>query len=132
MPQPPETSMPATRTFGEGETQYTEVYQHLAGVPADLVEQVGRILEVRKATRRRATRREIYAEAVEQVLTAVRIGKDVEVLATAKVGKDVHFWLRDDLAEEFDQVCEKLNRRKNVVFGTALARWIGRSGEAPG
>ena len=122
---------PTTRSFGEGEGRYTEIYQHLAGVQVDLIERVAEIVEQRKAGRPRATKREVYAEAVEQFLTAVRIGENIDVLATAKVGRDVHYWLRDDLAEEFDQVCEKLNRRKNVVFGTALARWIGRSGEAP-
>ena len=123
--------VPTTRSFGEGADRYTEVYQHLAGVQVDLIERVAEIVERRKAGRPRATKREIYAEAVEQFLAAARTGEDIDILATPKVGKDIHFWLRDDLAEEFDRVCETLNRRKNTVFATALARWIERSGEAP-
>ena len=45
-------------------------------------------------------------------------------MATAKIGKDVHFWLRDDLAERMTEICKKLNCSENVVFATALSRWI--------
>jgi hypothetical protein len=119
---------PTTRSFGEGDSQYTEVKQHLAGVPTDLIEQVSEIVRIRKQTRPRATKREIYTEAVESFLSDLRQGEMVEVLATAKIGTNAQLWLRDDLAEEFEQVCKKLNRRKNVVFATALSRWIEQRG----
>jgi hypothetical protein len=115
---------PATRIIGEGEDKYTEVYQHLAGVPVDLIDKVGEIVAIRKRDRPRASRREIYVEAVEEFLAAVRRGEEIDVLATAKIGKDLHCWLRDDLAEGLTEACEQLNRRKNVVFATALSRWI--------
>jgi hypothetical protein len=121
-----ELMTPATRSFGEGESQYTEVKQSLSGVPTDLIDRVSEIVAIRKQTRKRATLREIYVEAVDDFLAALRRGEEIEVLATAKIGTTVHFWLRDDLAEEFDQVCVQLNRRKNVVFATALGRWIER------
>jgi hypothetical protein len=123
-----ELMAPATRSFGEGESQYTEVYQHIASVPAGLIKQVSDIVAVRKQTRKRATLREIYVEAVDDFLAALRRGEEIEVLAAPKSGRDVHFWLRDDLAEELNQACDRLDRRKNVVFATALGRWIEQRG----
>jgi predicted transcriptional regulator len=118
---------PTTRTVGQGDAQYTEVKQSLSGVPTDLIDKVGEIVDARKQRRPRATKREFYTEAVEAFLSDLRRGEAVEVLSTAKVGTTAQLWLRDDLAEEFAQVCEKLNRRKNVVFATALARWLAAS-----
>jgi hypothetical protein len=122
-----ELMAPTTRTFGQGDAQYTEVKQSLSGVPTDLIDKAGAIVEARKLTRPRATKRELYTEAVEAFLSDLRRGKVVEVLSNAKVGTIAQLWLRDDLAEEFDQVCKKLNRRKNVVFATALSRWLDRN-----
>ena len=116
-----ELMAPTTRTFGQGDAQYTEVKQSLSGVPTDLIDKAGAIVDARKQTRPRATKRELYTEAVEAFLSDLRRGEVVEVLSTAKVGTIAQLWLRDDLAEEFDRVCKKLNRRKNVVFSTALA-----------
>lgn len=117
---------PSTRSFGEGEQAYTEVYQHLAGVQTDLVKQVADIVAIRKQTRKRATLREAYIEAMDEFMSDIRRGENIEILATAKVGRDVHFWLREDLAEDFDETCKKLNCRKNVVFATAIRRWLER------
>jgi hypothetical protein len=126
--QPAEELMaPTTRTFGQGEAQYTEVKQSLSGVPTDLIDKVGDIVQLRKQTRPRATKREVYTEAVEAFLSDLRRGETVVIQSTAKVGTTAQLWLRDDLAEEFDDVCKKLNRRKNVVFSTALVRWLDRN-----
>jgi hypothetical protein len=119
---------PTTRTFGQEGAQYTEVKQNLSGVPTNMIDKVGEIVAIRKQTRPRATKREIYTEAVEMLLFDLRQGVMVEVLSTAKIGTNAQLWLRDDLAEEFEQVCKKLNRRKNVVFATALSRWIEQRG----
>jgi hypothetical protein len=125
--QPIEDVMATTRSFGEGDQAYTEVYTHCAGVPIEMIEQAKAIVAVRKESRKRATLREAYTEAVVSLLDAIRAGEDIAVVATAKTGgKDVHFWLRDDLTEELAEACRKLDRRKNVVFVTALGRWLER------
>jgi hypothetical protein len=65
---------------------------------------------------------------VTDFLAAVRNGEDISVVAKA-CGKDVHFWLRKDLSDELADMCKKVDRRKNVVFLTALGRWIEREGK---
>jgi hypothetical protein len=115
---------PTTRQAGEGDAAYTEVYQHVAGVPVDLINQVDDIVAHRKRSRPRSTKREVYVEAMESFLAAVRQGEKIDILATPKSGKGIQFWLREDLHEELTDVCEKLDRKKNAIFVAALSRWL--------
>lgn len=122
----------STRIVGEGEDQHTEIYQHFRSIPDALVEEIAGIVEARKAdpTRTgRVSRRGIYEEAVSDLMEAIRRGEQFEVIAPVRVGRHVHFWMREDIVEDLDEAASRLNHRKSSLFATALARWIKRTGE---
>jgi hypothetical protein len=129
-PEDEDTMAASTRTVGEGADEHIEVYQHFRSIPDALVDEVAGIVDARKADPKRierVSRRGIYEEAVSDLLEAIRRGEQFEVIAPVRVGKHVHFWMREDIVEELDAAAARLNHRKSSLFATALRRWLDRN-----
>ncbi len=72
--------------------------------------------------------RDVFGDAVRQLLQDRAAGKEITYLASRKGGVRRSFWLEDDLVEGMAEATQKDSVGKTAFFLTALARYAEKEG----
>jgi hypothetical protein len=72
--------------------------------------------------------RDVFGDAVRQLLQDRAAGKEITYLASRKGGVRRSLWLEDDLVEGMNEAAQEDNVGKTSFFLTALARYAEKEG----
>ena len=80
------------------------------------------------ARQRKLFPRDVFGDAVRQLLQDRAAGKEITYLASRKGGVRRSLWLEDDLVEGMNEAAQEDNVGKTSFFLTALARYAEKEG----
>jgi hypothetical protein len=80
------------------------------------------------ARQRKLFPRDVFGDAVRQLLLDRAAGKEITYLASRKGGVRRSLWLEDDLVEGMAEAAQEDNVGKTSFFLTALARYAEKEG----
>jgi hypothetical protein len=103
---------------------------HVSRVPKIVRETVADLAHQRKAAGGQAHVRDVYAEAIGELLAAMEAGEAIAWLASRREGSRLMVWLPVSLAVRFKETAQSLGVEHTVVFLAAMRRYFAQQERA--